>query len=227
MGFEREQVKRALHAAFNNPHRAVEYLMEGRIPETPAVAAAARTPSGGAGGAAAAAPAAGGNLFQMAAQAAQQQAAAAAGQPGPFDFLRSHPQFNALRALVQQNPALLQPVLQQLGAANPQLLQLIQTNQAEFIRLLNEPVPPGAAGALGALGALAAGAGGGAGGAPGPMTLMVTPEEKEAIDRLESLGFDRATVVQAYFACDKDETLAANYLLEHGFQDDEEDLPDQ
>ncbi|KAL2514809.1 ubiquitin receptor RAD23d-like [Forsythia ovata] len=123
----------------------------------------------------------------------------------PLDLF---PQFQALRAMVQANPQILQPMLQELGKQNPQLVMLIQEHQADFLCLINEPVE----GEGNILGKLAEAM---------PQTVTVTPEEREAIERLEAMGFDLALVLEVYFACNKNEELAANYLLDHTHEFDE------
>ncbi|KAL7912917.1 XPC-binding domain-containing protein [Trichoderma velutinum] len=215
MGFERTQIEAAMRAAFNNPDRAVEYLLTG-IPENvqqeqqqqranpPQAAPAAAAPADDDGGV---------NLFDLAAQrrggpaaggapAASAAAAAAAADLGNLDFLRHNAQFQQLRQVVQQQPQMLEPILQQLGAGNPQLAQLIASNPDQFLQLLGEdaeddvPLPPGA------------------------QAISVTEEERDAIERLCRLGFDRDQAIQAYFACDKNEELAANFLFDQP-EDDE------
>ena len=42
----------------------------------------------------------------------------------PLEFLRNLPQFQMLRTVLQQNPGMLQALLQQIGQSNPQLLQV-------------------------------------------------------------------------------------------------------
>lgn len=46
----------------------------------------------------------------------------------------------------------------------------------------------------------------------------------DAINRLTSLGFPKHKAAEAYFACDKNEELAANFLFESGFDDEEQQL---
>eukprot|EP01089_Gocevia_fonbrunei_P012071 TRINITY_DN2759_c0_g2_i1.p1 TRINITY_DN2759_c0_g2~~TRINITY_DN2759_c0_g2_i1.p1 ORF type:complete len:349 (+),score=138.75 TRINITY_DN2759_c0_g2_i1:336-1382(+) len=237
MGYTREEVANALRASFNNPDRAVEYLLTGIPPSAQGVPQAASPqarqtpdPSAGAGAAApTAAPTAEAgvgaglgagmlpsNLMGMFG------AQGAGGAGGHFDWLRQHPQFNQIRSMIQANPHLLGPLLQQLGSYNPQILTLINQHQQEFMALLNEPVPEGAGAGAGA-GAAPGGAPGVPGGAPGVNYVQVTSEEKEAIDRLAGMGFDRSVVIEAFFACEKNEELTANYLMDHGHDMMEED----
>jgi UV excision repair protein RAD23 len=62
------------------------------------------------------------------------------GSSDPLAVLRSHPQLNQLKRLVQSNPSALPVVLEQIGKASPQLLSVINSNRDAFVALLNEPI---------------------------------------------------------------------------------------
>ncbi|KAI5138427.1 UV excision repair protein RAD23 homolog B [Manis pentadactyla] len=209
MGYEREQVIAALRASFNNPDRAVEYLLMG-IPGDRESQAVVEPPPAASTGA---------PQSSVAAAAATTTATTTTTSSGghPLEFLRNQPQFQQMRQIIQQNPSLLPALLQQIGRENPQLLQQISQHQEHFIQMLNEPVQE------------AGGQGGGGGGGSGGIAeagsghmnyIQVTPQEKEAIERLKALGFPEGLVIQAYFACEKNENLAANFLLQQNFDED-------
>lgn len=209
MGYEREQVIAALRASFNNPDRAVEYLLMGIPGDRESQAVVDPPPAASTG-----AP-----QSSVAAAAATTTAATTTTSSGghPLEFLRNQPQFQQMRQIIQQNPSLLPALLQQIGRENPQLLQQISQHQEHFIQMLNEPVQE------------AGGQGGGGGGGSGGIAeagsghmnyIQVTPQEKEAIERLKALGFPEGLVIQAYFACEKNENLAANFLLQQNFDED-------
>ena len=54
---------------------------------------------------------------------------------------------------------------------------------------------------------------------PGAVQIELSEQEAAAVARLEGMGFDRQQCLEAFLACDRDEELAANYLLEHGNED--------
>jgi len=279
MGFPEAEVRHCLRVASGNPDMAVEFLTNGIPPGMqPGEQGAA---SGG--------------------------TSSSSGGDGTLSALRSHPQFDALRQLVQSNPAMLQTVLTQIGQQQPELLTEINANQEAFLQMMNEPItetsrassgsssnsgssssstsvgadtgmqgiPPGmmegmanpaqmaqliqnmstdelnqmatmmglspeqlrttaqmlgqippeqlqqymmqamqGGGGGGSLEGMMDGGSAGAGGASGPQVLRLTQEEMAAVDRLADMGFDRTEAAQAYLACDKDEALAANLLMD-------------
>ena len=268
-------MRACLRASGGQPDVAVDFLTGGIPPGAAEAAAAARE------------------------QASAPAPAASASDGRPLSALRNHPQFDALKRLVQNNPQMLQTVLAQIGQQQPDLLQEINDNQAAFLEMMNEPIsasapapaaPPVAPAAPLAAGGGSAhvgpaamlenlqnpaqmaqmlqamspqerqamagimglspeqldqtaqmiaqmpqdqfqaymqmamsqgggmgGMGGGGGGGGQPVTLRLTEEEMAAVDRLTSMGFDRSEAAQAYLACDKNETLAANLLMDGGF----------
>lgn len=203
MGFPRDEVIRALRASFNNADRAVEYLTNG-IPEgiVEEEGDASHELNGG------------GDLSEV-------NGHATSVADNPLAFLLQSPQFIQLRLVVQQNPRLLGPLLEQIAQSNPEVFELIKDNQEDFMSLIQTPLTETE------LSQLAAETGeegeDGAGddyedteeGTDPTAVIQVSEEEQAAIERLMALGFDRPRVVEAYFACDKNETIAANFLFEH------------
>ncbi|KAL6108577.1 rad23b [Pungitius sinensis] len=220
MGYEREEVVAALRASYNNPDRAVEYLLTG-IPAE----ASDPPPQETIGPSAPSDPPAPATQEPQQPPVTSNTGPASVSQPpshgggsvstgNPLEFLGNQPQFQQMRQIIQQNPALLPALLQQLGRDNPQLLQQITQHQERFVQMLNEPRAEDPAGDEAETE--------GQGSPPGTNYIQVTPQEKEAIERLKALGFPEGLVIQAYFACEKNENLAANFLLQQTWDDDDE-----
>lgn len=232
MGFERPQVERALRAAYNNPDRAVEYLLSGmpiteEAAATQSVAAAPVSESEPAAestteevatsnaetatsttNATSQTPVASSNLFEQA-QLASQTGGTATGAAPNADMM------NQVREILETQPEMAEVVLQQLAASNPQIAELVQSNPEAFLRYITEGDQLALAQALGIPPEYVEAAQNEEASAEAgdSYQIQITPEENDAITRLCELGFDRNLVIQVYFACDKNEEMAANLLF--------------
>lgn len=112
-------------------------------------------------------------------------------------FLRQSPEFRQMQQLVFENPIALRGCIDQLSRTNPQLFQIISENQQDFIDLLNEFHPTEDNVLF----------------ENNTADITITDAERGTIERLKALGFSEHLVIQAYFACDKDENLTAEFLF--------------
>lgn len=132
-------------------------------------------------------------ILQAAAQAAQQSGGVPAGGggggslgggavPPELQQLRDTPAFQQIRQLVQQNPAFIQPLMQQLAATNPALGEHISQHPETLFQLLGGELPSGED----------------AEGAIPPGAIQVTEEEHQAIQRVRALPFSHYVPVLAH-----------------------------
>lgn len=104
-------------------------------------------------------------------------------------------ELNQMAGMMGLSPDQLRTTAQMLGQIPPEQLQqyMMQAMQG---------------GGPGGLGGLMGGGGG------GQQVLRLSEEEMAAVDRLTEMGFDRTDAAQAFLACDKNEALAANLLMD-------------
>ena len=103
-------------------------------------------------------------------------------------FLRNQEEFQQMKRLLQQNPGMLNALLQNIGQSNPELLQIISQNQEAFIRMINESDDPASGGSGGRGGGRPAASGEEHLGESG--VIQVSPQDKEAIERVSDQKFE-------------------------------------
>ncbi|KRY52282.1 UV excision repair protein RAD23 -like protein B, partial [Trichinella britovi] len=226
MGFRKSSVVVALKMAYNNPDVAIDYLTSGvdliRLKE---------------------------RIDNEIAQS--RTVGQDGGNEPEYDGiaqLRHNPAIKQLRLVVQRDPTMLHDVIMEIERANPNITRLIQENQEAFVQLLNERVdqnepmkqevqkqqqqPPQQQQQQGQQQpqqqrrrqqqqqqhqqqeqSTSSGT--------RIFRIHLTAEERDAVDRLVAMGFSESQVIEAYFACDKNEALAANFLLQSLEEDGE------
>lgn len=120
-------------------------------------------------------------------------------------------QFRQMQEIIQQRPHLLSSSIEALAGTDPELYNLISENPDAFVNALNieprqtsqQPQQQQQDSATRTRQT-----------SESLISNLVNESDREAIERLKELGFSEHLAVQAYMACDKDENLAANLLLQ-------------
>jgi UV excision repair protein RAD23 len=161
--------------------------------------------------------------------------AVASNPPAPVSNTMNPPPFDPSQLLRDLNPTQVQALSAAMGVSPEQLMATAQFLSSlpphEMENFLSQMAAmqqdgedddgfllgDGDAGGEEEEGGVGAGTGGTTRTRGGQTVIALTPDEMAAIQRLTELGFDRNLCVQAFLACDKNEALAANLLMDGGF----------
>ncbi|SOV79706.1 DNA repair protein RAD23, putative [Plasmodium reichenowi] len=231
MGFEKEQVKKAMILAYNNPNRAIDYLTNGFPNENINVNVNENINNGS-------------NFSNLLNSENNPLLEENSSHPlsSNEETFRNSTFFNAIRDMALSNPQRLPELLQMIGRTDPSFLEYIRQNQTEFLAALqnygnnindheehsddntNNHFDDNLDNAddenaiqndsfLQDVGQQVL---------SDPnnenINIPITPlneNEMESIKKLESLGFPKHVALEAFIACDKNEEMAANYLFEN------------
>lgn len=131
-----------------------------------------------------------------------------------------------VKVLCANDPSKLQEIILGLQQTQPEIIDLIKKNENEFKTLISQPVTEQDIAAfqeLNSSGMFNVGNEQGQGqsssngqgqGSAGQNKVVLSKTEYEAVQRLKEFGFSEMDAAQAYFACDKNEEYALNFLFE-------------
>lgn len=193
MGFEKSQAEAAIKAAKGNVELAIEFLYSG-IPE---------------------------NLPNLEGNVEE-------GNNVSDNISNIQRTASIVKVICSRDPNALQSILQNIQHSDPELFNELKEKEEEFKNLISQPLSQQDIAIFQQFQQELGHPGLGSqpqqhGQRPQNQNLIrLTKEEDEAIKRLMELGgFDKADVVQTYFACDKNEDIAANMLLEQKWNEDQ------
>ena len=134
-----------------------------------------------------------------------------------------------VKILCANDPSKLQNIILGLQQTQPELLNLIKNNEAEFKNLISQPITEedlavfqefnAQGGRQGGQGTQGAQNSQGQSGQGGQGVIKLSKTDYDAVQRLKEFGFSELDSAEAYFACDKNEEMALNFLFEMKSQD--------
>lgn len=127
-----------------------------------------------------------------------------------------------IKVMCANDPSSLQNIILTLQQTRPELIELIKQHEAEFKQILQSPVTEEDLSAFSQFNnEIGLGQGSGSGSGSGGRSrggnqnvITLSKPEFDAIQRLKEFGFSEMDAAQAYFACDKNEEMAINFLFE-------------